>query len=122
VDQRWTLFSSLWWLVVQFKYVGVPPALRYVWYLAWRALQMRAYEAHKAFVLWQCQLDASLAIRGSGGAVRAFSRTMALRRLHLRSSLLGELLYAANLALTGRVHLLPPPAGRWERPTFLWLF
>jgi hypothetical protein len=52
-EKRWTVFSSLWWLVMEAKYNGVPPALRYLWYLGWRALRQRLYEAHKAVVLWR---------------------------------------------------------------------
>ena len=45
----------------------------------------------------ECKLDASLAAQGSAGEGQTFSRTMALRRLHLKNSVLGELLYAVNI-------------------------
>jgi len=107
---------------MEFKYFAVPAALRYLWYLGWRAVREQVYKAHKAVVLWQCKLDAHLAGKSQGGEAPGFSRTMALRRLHLRSSLLGELLYAINLYKTGRVHMLPPPKRPFRRPTFFWLF
>ena len=47
---------------------------------------------------------------------------MALRRLHWKNSLLGELLYLVNIAKTGRVHMLPPPKRPMQRPTFFFLF
>jgi hypothetical protein len=46
----------------------------------------------------EAKVDAGLAARATGGAVRGFSKAMALRRLHWRNSLLGELLYAVNVA------------------------
>jgi hypothetical protein len=149
IEKRWTVFSSLWWLVMEFKYFGTPPALRYLVYLAKRAVMQRVYEAHKALVLWQCKLDAYLAGRarqqaagasssssssseadtgaaasssGGAGAGASFSRAMALRRLHWKNSPLAELLYYVNIAKTGRVHLLPPVSQRMSRPTFFWLF
>ncbi len=33
--------------------MGVPPALRYLWYLAYRSVMFKAYEAHKTIVLWR---------------------------------------------------------------------
>ncbi|WIA13460.1 hypothetical protein OEZ85_007040 [Tetradesmus obliquus] len=122
VEKRWTLFSSCWYLVMELKYFGTPPALRYLLFLAWRGVLSRLYEAHKALVLWQAKVDAGLAARATGGAVQGFSRAMALRRLHWRNSLLGELLYAVNVAKTGRVHLLPPMKQPLQRPTFFFLF
>ena len=38
---------------MEFKYFAVPPALRYVWFLAWRTVMQRVYEAHKSLVLWR---------------------------------------------------------------------
>ncbi len=52
-EKRWTLFSSFWYLVMQFKYFSVPPAVRYVFFLGWRAVMFQVYEAHKALVLWR---------------------------------------------------------------------
>ncbi|KAG2492286.1 hypothetical protein HYH03_009526 [Edaphochlamys debaryana] len=121
-EKRWTLFSSFWWIVMYAKFHYIPPAVRYVVYLGWRAVMTRVYEAHKALVLWQCKLDAHLASKASGGEVATFSRAMALRRLHWRNSPLGELLYMINVAKTARVHLLPPVAEPIPRPTFFWLF
>jgi hypothetical protein len=53
VEVRWTAFSTIWWLFGEWKYFGTPPALRFIWYLAWRSILQRAYEAHKALVLWR---------------------------------------------------------------------
>lgn len=53
VEKRWTLFSSCWYLVMELKYFGTPPALRYLLFLAWRGVLSRLYEAHKALVLWR---------------------------------------------------------------------
>ena len=53
IEKRWTLWSSMWYLVMQLKYFGIPPALRYIWFLAWRQVQQKMYEAHKALVLWR---------------------------------------------------------------------
>lgn len=140
IEKRWTVFSSLWWIVMEFKYFGTPPALRYLVYLLKRSVMQKVYEAHKALVLWQCKLDAYLGdrakqqqeqrqeassstdVRSSTGSSSRFSRTMALRRLHLKNSPLGELLYYINLTKTGRVHLLPPVSQPIQRPTFFWLF
>jgi hypothetical protein len=47
------VFGTWWWTVMQLKYFGIPPALRYLWYLAWRSVQQKLYEAHKALVLWR---------------------------------------------------------------------
>lgn len=33
--------------------MGTPPALRFLWYLTWRAIRERLYEAHKTIVLWR---------------------------------------------------------------------
>jgi uncharacterized membrane protein YgcG len=63
IEKRWTVFSSLWWIVMEFKYFGTPPALRYLVFLAKRAAMQKVYQAHKALVLWQCKLDAYLASR-----------------------------------------------------------
>lgn len=49
-------------------------------------------------LLAEAKLDAGLASRGSGGSVNTFSRAMALRRLHWKNSLLGELLYLVNVS------------------------
>jgi hypothetical protein len=38
---------------MELKYFGTPPALRYLFFLAWRAVLLRVYEAHKALVLWR---------------------------------------------------------------------
>ncbi|KAF6255496.1 hypothetical protein COO60DRAFT_1285797 [Scenedesmus sp. NREL 46B-D3] len=122
IEKRWTLFSSCWYLVMELKYFGTPPALRYLLFLAWRAVLSRLYQAHKALVLWQAKVDAGLAARATGGAVQGCSRAMALRRLHWRNSLLGELLYIINVAKTGRVHLLPPVKQPLQRPTFFFVF
>ncbi len=129
------MFSSLWWILMEFKYFGTPPAVRYLIYLLKRSIMQKVYEAHKALVLWQCKLDAYLGDRAkqqqeqkqkqeasSTGSSSRFSRTMALRRLHLKNSPLGELLYYINLTKTGRVHLLPPVSQPIQRPTFFWLF
>jgi len=147
-EKRWTLFSTVWFLVQQTRFNAIPPALRFLVYLGWRAVMTKAYEAHKAIVLWQCKLDVALATRaqqaaasssGSSGAEQGqqaagsssgeaaaapvtFSKTMALRRLHWQNSLLGEALYLVNVYKTGRVHLLPPKKKPLQRPTFFWLF
>lgn len=52
-ERRWTVFSSIWYLWMELKYFGTPPALRYLVYLAWRAAMHRVYEAHKTLVLWR---------------------------------------------------------------------
>jgi hypothetical protein len=52
-EKRWTLFSSCWYLVMELKYFGTPPALRYLLFLAWRSVLSRVYEAHKTLVLWR---------------------------------------------------------------------
>lgn len=122
IEKRWTVFSSLWWLVMEFKFFGVPPALRFLWFLAWRGIMQKVYEGHKALVLWQCKLDAYLACKGSAGAQQGFSRAMALRRLHWKNTLLAELLYTVNICKTGRIHLLPPVKAPFQRPTFFFLF
>lgn len=53
IEKRWTVFSTFWYLVLEFKYFAVPPAVRYLFYLAWRSLLQAAYNAHKALVLWR---------------------------------------------------------------------
>ncbi len=142
------MFSSLWWIVMEFKYFGTPPAVRYIVFLLKRAVMQKVYEAHKAFVLWQCKLDAYLADRATqqrqqqqdssssssasapsrsrsrskGSSSSRFSTTMALRRLHWKNSILAELLYYINITKTGRVHMLPPASKPMQRPTFFWLF
>ncbi|KAF8059985.1 SQD2 [Scenedesmus sp. PABB004] len=120
IEKRWTVFSSLWYLVMELKFFGTPPALRFLAHLAWRRVLGAAYAAHKALVLWQAKVDAGLAARATGGRVSTFSRAMALRRLHWRNSLLGEALYLVNVAKTGRVHLLPPEKRPPQRPTMFW--
>eukprot|EP00955_Chlamydomonas_euryale_P051347 354857-Chlamydomonas_euryale.AAC.31 len=146
VEKRWTLFSTLWFAVMEFKYFFFPPALRFLWFLATRAFMQHVYTAHKAFVLWrkygtwktgactgrhavdrtrypvyfspenvrqisakhapmnellsECKLDAHLASNScpsNSGQSGAFSRAMALRRLHWKNSLLGEMLYLVNI-------------------------
>ncbi|KAI8476199.1 MAG: hypothetical protein J3K34DRAFT_365238 [Monoraphidium minutum] len=121
---RWTVFSSFWWLVMEAKFFGVPPALRYVWFLAWRGIMQRVYDAHKALVLWRERPAPRGPREGGGGGAAApgFSRAMALRRLHWKNSLLGEVLYLINVAKTGRVHMLPPVKRPLQRPTFFFLF
>lgn len=52
-ETRWTVFSSLWYMVVELKFFAVPPAVRYLWYLMWRQAMLKAYEAHKTLVLWR---------------------------------------------------------------------
>jgi len=52
-------------------------------------------------LLAEAKVDAGLASRGSGGSVNTFSRAMALRRLHWKNSLLGELLYLVNVSKVG---------------------
>jgi hypothetical protein len=49
----------------------------------------------------EAKVDAGLASRATSGAVRTFSRAMALRRLHWKNSLLGELLYLVNVSKVG---------------------
>lgn len=50
-EKRWTLFSSLWFLVVEAKFFAIPPALRFLWHLAWRNMMTAVYTAHKFVVL-----------------------------------------------------------------------
>jgi hypothetical protein len=52
-EKRWTIFSSVWFLVKEAKFNSVPASLRYIWFIAWRAVMQRVYEAHKAVVLWR---------------------------------------------------------------------
>eukprot|EP00878_Enallax_costatus_P035945 GHUV01040202.1.p1 GENE.GHUV01040202.1~~GHUV01040202.1.p1 ORF type:complete len:108 (+),score=25.86 GHUV01040202.1:362-685(+) len=107
---------------MELKYFGTPPALRYIFYLAWRSFMLKVYEAHKTLVLWQAKVDAGLASKATNGSVTTFSRAMTLRRLHWRNSLLAELLYLLNVSKTGRVHMLPPIKKPLQRPTFFFLF
>ena len=39
--------------MMELKYLCIPPALRFLWFLASRAVMLRVYEAHKALVLWR---------------------------------------------------------------------
>ncbi|MEW5313988.1 MAG: hypothetical protein WDW38_005518 [Sanguina aurantia] len=98
-----------------------PPALRYLFFLAWRQAMLKVYQAHKLLVLWQCKVDAAIATKARGKAT-AFSMAMALRRLHWRNTMLAEVLYTVNLYKTGRIHLLPPVKKPFMRPTFFFLF
>lgn len=52
-EKRWTVFSSVWYLWMELKYFGTPPALRYIFYLFWRSFMFKVYEAHKTLVLWR---------------------------------------------------------------------
>lgn len=52
-EKRWTIFSSIWYLWMELKYFGIPPALRYIFHLCWRAVMYKVYEAHKTLVLWR---------------------------------------------------------------------
>jgi hypothetical protein len=71
----------------------------------------------------EAKVDAGLASRATAGAVSSFSRAMALRRLHWKNSLLGELLYLVNVSKVSRwlkVNAIPQNAshrmelaGRW---------
>lgn len=119
-EKRWTIFSTLWWLVMEFKYFGIPPAFRYIFYVGWRAVLHQVYQAHKRFVLWQCKLDAALSERN--GSAPTFSKGMALRRVHWKNTLLAELLYYINICKTGRVFMLPPEKRSVPRPSFFFLF
>jgi hypothetical protein len=183
-ERRWTLFSTVWYLLKWWRFRGFPPTFRYLIASAYRAARQRLYEGHKRLVLWQCKLEAALAERaverrrraaaaaaaaeagGEGGVAAAaaeaaaaaaagggaegdgsgssgdssdgappcpplpfgprpgaaFSRLMALRRLHWQNSPVAELLYLQNVAITGRVHQLPPRVQRQSPPTFFWLF
>lgn len=47
---------------MELKYFGTPPALRYIFYLIWRSLMLKLYEAHKTLVLWRKLLTATLAV------------------------------------------------------------
>lgn len=121
-EKRWTIFSTLWFSVMELKFLCLPPALRFLWFIATRAVMYRVYDAHKALVLWQCKVDAGLASRATQGKVTSFSTEMALRRLHWQNCWMGELLYLLNVYKTGRINLLPPRKKQWQRPTFFWLF
>jgi hypothetical protein len=50
----------------------------------------------------EAKVDAGLASRATSGGVTGFSRAMALRRLHWKNSLLGELLYLVNVSKVRR--------------------
>jgi len=63
-EKRWTVFSTFWYLVMQFRFFAVPPAFRFFIAMGWRRLMFAAYGAHKALVLWQCKVDAALATQG----------------------------------------------------------
>lgn len=122
IEKRWTVFSTVWFSVMELKFFFFPSAIRYLWFLAWRGITNAAYEAHKWVVLSQCKLDSYLADKATGGRVRAFSREMALRRLHWKNCLLGEMLYMSHVYKTGKVDRLPPVKRPFQRPTFFWLF
>lgn len=66
-------------------------------------------------------LSASIARYGPRPGA-AFSRLMAMRRLHWQNSPVAELLYLQNVFFTGRVHQLPPRMLRRSPPTLFWLF
>ena len=122
IEKRWTVFSTLWFSVMELKYLFFPPALRYLWFLAWRNIMDAAYQAHKQIVLSQCKLDAYLADKATGGRVKRFSREMAMRRLHWKNCILGELLYLNHIHTKGEIERLPPVKRPFQRPTFFWLF
>ncbi|GAX84562.1 hypothetical protein CEUSTIGMA_g11983.t1 [Chlamydomonas eustigma] len=122
VEKRWTLFSTVWFILMEFKFLFIPPALRFLCFLAARAIMTHIYAAHKAFILWQCKMEAYLAFWSTDGKIGAFSKSMALRRLHWKNCILGEALYLINILKTGRVHLLPPVKRPSRRPTFFFLF
>ena len=122
IEKRWTLFSTIWFSVMEIKFFFFPPALRYLWFLTWRGIMNKAYEAHKWVVASQCKLDSYLADKATGGKVKTFSREMALRRLHWKNCILGELLYLIHVQKTGDVDRLPPVKRPFQRPTFFWLF
>ncbi|KAF5841144.1 hypothetical protein DUNSADRAFT_14147 [Dunaliella salina] len=63
-EKRWTIFSTFWYLVMQFRFFAVPPAFRFFIAMGWRRFMFAAYGAHKALVLWQCKVDAALAAQG----------------------------------------------------------
>jgi hypothetical protein len=50
-EKRWTLFSTLWYMVMATRFYAIPPAVRYVVYLGWRAAMTAAYNAHKRIVI-----------------------------------------------------------------------
>lgn len=122
IEKRWTVFSTLWFSVMELKYLFFPPAFRYLWFLACRGIMNTAYQAHKSIVLSQCKLDAYLAEKATGGRVRTFSKEMAMRRLHWKNCILGELLYLNHIHKHGEVDKLPPVKRPFQRPTFFWLF
>lgn len=126
IEKRWTVFSSLWWLTQEFRFTFVPPAVRYLFFIGWRWLRYLAYDAHKALVLQQCKLDVWLSSKSPKcskyNPAQTFSKAMALRRLHWKNSVTGEVLYALNLYLTGRIHVLPPQREPIQRPSFFFLF
>jgi hypothetical protein len=43
----------MWYLWQELRFFGIPPSVRYVCHLLWRAVLMRLYEAHKMLVLWR---------------------------------------------------------------------
>lgn len=47
------MFSTIWYLLRQTRFHAVPASIRYLIFLGWRAVMMRAYEAHKSLVLWR---------------------------------------------------------------------
>lgn len=59
----------------------------------------------------ECKLDAHLAAKATDGQQQAFSKTMALRRLHWRNTLLAEALYLVNVAKVGVVYVVQ---GGWD--------
>ena len=53
VEKRWTVFSTVWFTMVELKYFLIPPAIRFLWFIACREVMSKVYEAHKALVLWR---------------------------------------------------------------------
>jgi hypothetical protein len=41
----------MWYLWQELRFFGIPPAVRYIFHLMWRAVMMQLYEAHKLLVL-----------------------------------------------------------------------
>jgi hypothetical protein len=62
-EQRWTVFSTVYYVFMHWRFRGLPVSVRYLAYAGLRALRARLYEGHKALVLWQCKLEAALAAR-----------------------------------------------------------
>lgn len=52
-EKRWTVFSTAWFALMELKYLSCPPALRFLWFIATRAVMFKVYEAHKALILWR---------------------------------------------------------------------